>query len=264
MMEWLISATKKLIYSRRGEPLHYGAHTLRYEVGTRLPRMSYATSDNAVVRNELAQVQLFLDRIRPGDFVLDIGGHTGQYAVLFGVLVGPSGRVVTFEPDPHARAVLERNLALNGLGDRVTIEPLALSDASGELTLWSRGGDSMSSLARTGLGTNADAPDVQAVRVPVQRLDMYLREHNLPAPDVVKLDVEGAEVHVLRGAGELLMSPAFIVCELHPYAWSELGVAEADLNALLDQGKRRFLRLTGEDDANGLGYGSGILEPLHA
>lgn len=258
----MVSAFKRALYGRRGDPVRYGPHTLRYVVGTRPPRMAYAHSDDVVVRNELAQIRLFLEQIKPGAFVLDVGGHTGQYAVLFGALVGPTGRVITFEPDPHARTVLARNLELNNLTTRVEIEPIALSDSTGEITLWSRGGDSMSSFARTGLGSNANAPDVVPLKVRTEPLDGYLARRGLPAPDAVKLDVEGAEIHVLRGASGVLASPAFVLCELHPYAWPELGVEEQALRQLLAAAGRRFDPLhSSVADGAPYAYGSGILRP---
>ena len=189
----------------------------------------------------------------------DIGGHTGQYAVLLGSIVGPSGKVVTFEPDSAARAVLERNVAINGFDDRIIIEPFALRDTEGEVTLWSLGGDSMSSFARSGLSSNANKSAVAPLMVKTQVLDHYLARHSMPAPNAVKLDVEGAEIHVLRGPKRVLESDAFIMCELHPYAWPELGVGESDLASTLAAASRRFEPLERGTTDESLQYGSGIL-----
>jgi FkbM family methyltransferase len=233
-----VISAKKLWFGKRGEPIQYGQHKLRYVPGTRPVRLSYIDSPDVTVSNDARQISFFLENIVSGDLVLDIGGHFGQYAVLFASLVSEAGRVVTFEPDPAACAVLRENIALNGCGARVTIEPLALFDGQGEHSFFSRGADSMSSLARSGLGSNASSPDVVEYQVPTARLDDYLAQNNLRSPQWVKLDTEGAEINILRGARELLRSGARIVCELHPYAWPEFQTTFSELLDLVSESGR--------------------------
>ena len=233
-----VTKAKQLWYGGRGEPIRYGQHTLRYVPGTRPVRLKYLDSPDAVVRNDALQIAFFLNNVKPSDLVLDIGGHFGQYAVLFAELVSNTGRVITFEPDRDAKAMLSRNLALNGFSERVEIESIALFDQVGEHTFFSNGADSMSSLARSGLGTNALAPGVVEYRVKTARLDDFLASRDLPCPDFVKLDTEGAEINILRGAKTLLGSGATIVCELHPYVWEEFGTSFEELLRLVgDSGK---------------------------
>jgi len=220
---------KQLFYGDRGEPIQFGPHTLRYLTGTRPTRLEYINHPDFSSRNDATQLKWFVDNVRPGDVALDIGGHNGQYAVLLGALVGAAGRVVTFEPDPAARAILRRNLELNNLAGRVTVEEIALSDRGGTHAFFSRGGDSMSSLARTGLGTNAAAADVTEQVVTTERLDDYIAARQLPHPKWIKLDTEGAEISILRGAHGVLKSNAFVVCELHPYAWPGFGTTYDEL-----------------------------------
>jgi FkbM family methyltransferase len=165
---------------------------------------------------------------------LDVGGHFGQYAVLFAALAGEKGRVVTFEPDVGAHATLRRNLELNGFQDRVRVESIALFDVAGEHEFYSRGADSMSSLALSGLGANAAKPDVQRQSVSTVTLDDYLRPSAGRLPDIMKIDTEGAEVHILRGGLSFLKSgKGTIVCELHPYAWKEFGTSFEELLGLI-------------------------------
>ncbi|MGH9872393.1 MAG: FkbM family methyltransferase [Pyrinomonadaceae bacterium] len=224
-----ITEAKKLWYRGRGEPIEYGEHKLRYLSGTRPVRLKYIDSPDVVVRNDASQIKFFIEQIKPGDFVLDIGGHVGQYAVLFASLVRDSGRVITFEPDPEARDTLRNNLELNGFANRVVVESVALFDQNGEHSFFSKGADSMSSLARSGLGANASSLDIAEYRVKTIRLDDYLNEKGFGYPRFVKLDTEGAEINILRGARELLQSDTTIVCELHPYAWDEFGTSFEEL-----------------------------------
>jgi FkbM family methyltransferase len=191
-------------------------------------RLKYLDSSDIIVRNDAKQVKFFLEKIRPGDFVLDVGGNVGQYAVFFSALVAPSGKVITFEPDSQHRNVLRRNLQLNKFPTHVEVEDIALSDTAGTHSFFSRN-DAMSSLVRSGLGTNADSPDIREEVVTTMRLDEYLKTKELGSPDWVKIDTEGAEINILRGAREMLQSGAKIVCELHPYAWEEFGTSYEEL-----------------------------------
>jgi FkbM family methyltransferase len=230
-------AAKRVRYGTRGEPIKYNGHKLRYVPGTRPVRLKYVHSSDIVVRNDARQLKFFLERVKAGQFVLDIGGNVGQYAVLFGALVGQSGKVITFEPDSKHRRTLERNLQLNGLVERVKVEALALSDTNGEHDFFSRN-DQMSSLVKAGLGSNADAQDVKKHSVTTQRIDDYLMNHKLPSPEWVKLDTEGAEINILRAAERLLKSDVTVVCELHPYAWSEFNTSYDELLEIVRNSNR--------------------------
>jgi FkbM family methyltransferase len=241
-----VKTAKTLWFGARGEPIEYGPHKLRYVVGSRPVRLKYATSNDVVARNDAKQIQFFLDRVRSGQLVLDVGGHYGEYAVLLAALVGSDGRVVSFEPDAAARPVLKANLALNGFSDRVTVEGLAAFDSSESRELFARQGNAQSSLARSGLGGAATEKDVERYLISTIPLDKYLQDSGLSAPNYIKLDIEGAEIHALRGAKNILRSNTTIVCELHPYAWSEFAVTFDDLLRLVrDSG--RTVRYLDED-----------------
>ncbi len=251
---------KRLWYRDRGEPIQYGEHKLRYLPGTRPVRLRYIDSPDVTVRNDVRQIKFFLDNARSGDSVLDVGGHFGQYAVLFAALVSDSGRVISFEPDPAAREILLQNLELNGFANRVEIESLALFDKKGEHSFFSKGADSMSSLFRSGLGTNASSAEVVEYRVETACLDDYLDSRNLAAPDFVKLDTEGAEINILRGARQLLQSGAIIVCELHPYAWEEFGTTFEELLLLIRDAGRTISYLDpSRSIEEGAHYGAAII-----
>ena len=255
-----ITEAKKLWYGDRGEPIQYREHKLRYLPGTRPVRLKYLDSPDVTVRNDVRQINFFLENVKKGDFVLDIGGHFGQYAVLLGSLVSSSGRVITFEPDPGARKTLLENLDLNGFRDRVEIETVALFDQSGEHAFFSKGADSMSSLARSGLGANAVSPDVVEYRVETKRLDDYLTARNLGNPGYVKLDTEGAEINILKGAANLLKSSTTIVCELHPYAWEEFGTNFDELLRIVaDNGKTISYLDPSQRIEDGAYYGAAII-----
>ena len=80
---------------------------------------------------EAAVVEYLRSRIRPGDCCLDVGAHVGFYVLQMAMWAAPGGRVIAFEPNPTARAVLEANVRLNGFQPRVTIEAAGISSAAG-------------------------------------------------------------------------------------------------------------------------------------
>jgi FkbM family methyltransferase len=125
-------------------------------------------------------VEGFVEAIRPGDVVYDVGAWIGPYTLLASKLVGPSGRVLSFEPDPAARTQLERNVMLNDAAN-VQIFPIALSDSNGTARL--SGGES-----EARVGAQGDY-EVETMTLP----DFIAREG---APDVIKIDIEGGELRL--------------------------------------------------------------------
>jgi len=130
----------------------------------------------------------FLRFVRPGTVVYDVGAHIGFHALVCGLLAGRSGRVFAFEPDPQCRASLERQIAANPRLPLVVL-PYALSDCRGELPLDTSKGSSQSRLHAEG-----------NLLVEATSIDSLLQDAGLPPPHVIKIDVEGHEAAVLRGA----------------------------------------------------------------
>jgi FkbM family methyltransferase len=247
---------KQLVWGRRGEPYAIAGQVLRYTPGTRPVRRRYASSPNPAVRYDAMQAQLFAEALGEGDTALDVGAHAGQYALIMAARCGQSGHVAAFEPDPHARRKLERNIAL--------VEALAVSDAPGEAVLYSHGGNSQSSFARTGIG-EAVAERAERFTVPLVTLDGYVADRGLRPPRWVKIDTEGAEIRILKGAPKLLAGPANILCELHPYAWEEFGNSFEELQAAASQSGRRirFIDEDAEMAAADVRYGTVLVERVN-
>jgi len=253
-------ALKRLMYSRHGEPYRIEGHTLRYLPGTRPVRLRYIHSSNGVVRYDALQVQLLSTSLAEGDTAIDIGAHWGVYSILMAARCGRTGHVAAFEPDPYAREVLIQNIALNPGIKRPLVESYACSDVVGEATLYSRGGNSQSSLARSAVEFSA-AHKSEEIRVPLVTLDSYLLERNLPEPRWIKIDAEGAEIRILKGAREVLRSNAGILCELHPYAWPEFNNTLAELKDLAAAAGRRIRYLDQDSEIGDQAvYGTVVLE----
>jgi FkbM family methyltransferase len=137
--------------------------------------------------------------LRPGAVFYDVGANVGFYTVLAARAVGPDGAVYAFEPVPANAAVLVRNVLANG-GRNVRLVGRAVSAATTTerllLTPYA-GGHFLAS-------TLAEGPTVGEVHVETVALDDFVATTGVRPPDVVKIDVEGAELDVLRGMHQLL------------------------------------------------------------
>jgi FkbM family methyltransferase len=136
--------------------------------------------------------------VRPGDHVVDCGANVGYFTLQAARLVGPAGRVDAFEPDPLNRARLEANLAANAASGRVAVHAVAVSDEDGWATLY-HPTETARNHGEASLFAPGDQP-ADTFSVPTARLDALLDR----SPDVIKMDIEGAELAALRGATGLL------------------------------------------------------------
>lgn len=133
--------------------------------------------------------------------MLDVGANAGYFTLLAASRVGARGRVVAFEPVPGNAEVVRKQCALNQCSV-VTVESLAVGDRDGVATFVQEENNPNSHLADVRL-SHASTRPVRKFDVQVTTLDSYLLDHSV-APDVVKVDVEGGEVGVLKGARDVL------------------------------------------------------------
>lgn len=151
--------------------------------------------------------------LRPGHVFVDIGANHGYFTLLAASLVGPAGRVAAFEPNPHVFEQLRRHVQLNHFADRVRLESCALADRceDGARLYVSQvaGNSGLSSLTPNAAALSSrDLSESATVPVPVDTFDHWLAASRvfdgLPAIDLVKIDVEGAEARVIAGMAETL------------------------------------------------------------
>lgn len=157
--------------------------------------------------DEEEYIRQMLTALKSTDVLFDIGANIGLVALH----AAGRCRTVAFEPDPDFRARLERNASLNH-AISLDVLPVAISDRDGTVTLYSDGADGNSpSLVH-------QRHEGRALNVEARSLDSLLATVRLPAPTVVKLDIEGAEILALRGASRLLNGPSpprALFLELH-------------------------------------------------
>ena len=168
--------------------------------------------------------------VKAGSLVLDIGANIGAHTLSLAHFVGPAGQVMAFEPTDYAFRKLSRNLDLNPeLAARVTARHCFLTGADAE----SVPSDIYSSwpLAREdGLHAKHLGREMRTEAARARSIDSVLAEHAGQPVQLVKLDVDGFECDVLRGAGNMLstMRPVFVM-ELAPYVLVERGTSLDEL-----------------------------------
>lgn len=146
-------------------------------------------------RHEDAVQQAIAGFLRPGMVFWDIGAHIGFFTMMTSRLVGKTGRVQAFEPMPHNRERLLAAAQKNGC-ENITVCEYALSAAEGEAMLYASESSAMWTLVRE------QSQEQKGIPVQCSTLDVYAR--SATPPDLIKIDVEGAELDVLRGGAQFL------------------------------------------------------------
>lgn len=160
---------------------------------------------------EPAVQRALVKHLRPGMVFYDLGANIGFFSLLAAKLVGPSGVVVAFEPDPEIAARLRENASRNNFS-WLTVEQKAVWSEASVIT-FSRMDPRLSPDRGQG-HVSAEVSVANSIRVEATSLDAYSSGH--PPPQFIKCDVEGAEIEVFRGAGRLLReNRPGILCELH-------------------------------------------------
>jgi len=165
--------------------------------------------------------ELFVSLLQKGMIVFDIGANVGLYTLLAALKVGPNGKIYAFEPVPSIFKRLKENLELNNIYNVVPI-PIAVSDKKG-----------IARISVAGMGSSLVYYPVHAsgfVEVPTEPLDTFVEQEDIKRVDAIKLDVEGAELHVIRGADQTIrkFKPIMMV-EINPMTLKAAGTTPEEL-----------------------------------
>jgi len=183
--------------------------------------------------------EIMKQNVNPGMTVVDIGANIGYYTVLLSRLVGPTGMVYAFEPDPESYEYLKKNIVMNNCMN-VILENKAVADKSGELVFHHY----KSKIAGDGRTFDTLIPDYidslgdETIHVPSVSMKDYFQFMHL---DFVKCDVEGAEPLVFKGMGPFIDDGVMIVFEV--YTRITNGSEKPTLRMLAKKGYH-FLMLT--------------------
>jgi FkbM family methyltransferase len=175
--KWLLSP---LMLRIRSGPLE--GRKWKASSGIRFIRGTYETKN----------VEAIQQTVRKDDIAYDVGAHVGYFSVLMGDIVGSGGKVIAFEPRGLNLGYLQKHVAVNHC-DNVEIVAKALGDHSGQAKLETRTGSGTGYISETG------DEDVE-----ISSIDDLVESGSLPAPTFLKIDVEGGEMAVLRGAMKVI------------------------------------------------------------
>ena len=165
--------------------------------------------------------------LRPGSVFVDCGANVGYISLYAAQIVGPNGRVFSFEPNPPTFDELLRNVDINSAHNIRAIQ-IGLSDTPGTGTFYpDETGNSGASTLRRGNGLS--------ITITLDTYDRLAEVEAIPPPDVLKIDVEGAEELAFRGMHQLLSGTKkpIIISEISEWSLSLLGSSRAAIVSLL-------------------------------
>jgi FkbM family methyltransferase len=165
---------------------------------------------------EESSFKFFKKNAKQGGVTLDIGAHIGLYSVFFSKLT--NGKVYSFEPTPATAAVLRNTIGINKCAENVTVVEAAVSEKPGVATFYSNDVEISTSNSLVDFKLEnfkrEGAYDVKVVSV-----DDFRLQHNLKI-SILKIDAEGVELEVLKGAKETFLQDRPIgILGLHPFAY---------------------------------------------
>lgn len=176
---------------------------------------------------ERPETAFFQSVCRPGMTFLDIGANTGYYSAWAISFLKGAGRIVAFEPDPESRAYLEQTRDANEC-DLMTVIPLAASDNEGAVVLFgnpdNRGDNRL----------YANDLCSKKISIHCRPVDSVLAELGITSVNLIKIDVQGFEGHVIKGMLQTLRNSPNVTLIMEFWPWG-LKQAGSDAKALLMQ-----------------------------
>ncbi|OGT01765.1 MAG: hypothetical protein A2Z65_00950 [Gallionellales bacterium RIFCSPLOWO2_02_58_13] len=161
---------------------------------------------------EIWDYSLFMATLKPGDIAVDIGANFGMYTLGAAKRLVSGGRVFAFEPDARSLSLLQENIRLNKFENLVTSLDVCVGSYDGEIDFYAAADPSFSGIYDTNRSETTGR-----LTLPIRRLDSVMQEHGITRINKIKIDVEGAEHEVLKGAAEILKnSDALIMLEISP------------------------------------------------
>lgn len=181
---------------------------------------------HSVKREIFAEGVYELEIDKPDPVIIDAGAHIGL-ATLFFLSRFPLAQVIAIEPHPANFELLDQNIWQNRLENQVITVQTALSSQGGPLTLHADPTQEWLSTASVRPGAWTGDQETEPIEVPTNPLSEFLDQ----PVDLLKLDVEGAELDVLQSAGDLLKNVKTIIMEHHPTTYA----VEKQLTELLEK-----------------------------
>jgi FkbM family methyltransferase len=199
---------------------------------------------------EPVQTKLFIESLKKGDVVFDIGANIGYYTILASKQVGPKGQVYAFEPDPNSLELLKKNIKLNECANVQVVEA-ALGRKEGD-------GFLIQDLSNPGESSLAKDGRSKGLKVTMTTLDAFTKARKIKKVDLIKIDVEGAELDILGGAKDFLkrIQDVELFIECNPKALKRFSKGPSSLTRALQKLGFGLLRIINEAEKAEYGYSS--------
>jgi FkbM family methyltransferase len=232
-LRWIVRRLDSRLTEAQGVIVHGVGAGLRFNATGGHPGYLIGTS-------EPLEQEMLRHHLQPGSVFYDVGANIGFFSTLAGRLVAPGGSVWAFEPFPSSAQRARENATLNGFA-HVTVTEAAVGRECGRLTL---------ALGK-GSQEHRAASDGEGMQVDVVSIDAWRARVGAPAPTVVMIDAEGAELDVLEGMiGVLTEHRPVVACEVHwlghdfdefvEHRLSPLGYVLSSLDGTAHQGVERW------------------------
>ncbi|WP_319421330.1 FkbM family methyltransferase [Pleurocapsa sp. FMAR1] len=201
-------------------------------------------------------------RLKPGNTFIDVGANFGFHTLLASKLVGRKGTVIAFEPSPSNLEILKYHSRIN-FTRNVFIIPKAvgdITDISVQFVLVDGGKHSSNSLTIADEVPHISASQKEIINVPITTIDENCSQLNI-VPNVIKIDVEGAELLVLKGAKNTIEKhQPTILIGIHPF-WMPKGQTAKDIITFFREIKYEIQDYSGKKHLDNLEFGDYIAVP---
>ncbi|MEK7551540.1 MAG: FkbM family methyltransferase [Patescibacteria group bacterium] len=204
------------------------------------------------------ETDLFKKNIKSGDIILDIGAHIRYYTLIAAKIVGNKGKVYAFEPDPKNFQILKRNTEENKYKNVVLVNK-ALSNKSGSIKLF---------LNKENTGDHRiydSADNRKSINIQAITLDDFFKD-KAKKVDLIKMDVQGAEVHIFNGGNNLIKrnNNIKILTEFWPHGLELCGSSAKEYGTILKENKFKIYNIDEDKKAIKLISINELLLPLES
>ncbi len=230
--------TIKCINTKEGFQIHVDLEDMGDVTHSLLSRGVYDPQMTSVLK----------ETVKPMMYCVDVGANIGYFSILMSKLVGPHGRVGAFEPAPKNFDLLKKSIFLNGCERNTALYWEAVSSKTGKSTL---------SINKEFQGSHYLIPEGMGIPVDTVKLDDYFCDLDYGSIDLVKIDVQGAEVEVLKGMKELRTKypNMTIIVEYLPEGLVRAGsTLEEFFQTIIDNHDINDVELSNIDEASHLTY----------
>ena len=223
MIKKILYKLLDIVTGGKGIPRNFGGHTVKMPTAYfRYFPKDYEKENFNFINSELKE----------GMTVLDIGAHIGLMAVVFGKKVGNTGKVYAFEPTPTTVNILRHTIRINK-SENISVEPYALADQKGKLTFYIS--DNLVDNGNSLVNNQRTDRKERGIEVDVNTVDDFVMEKGVGKIDFIKIDVEGAELRLLRGAQHTLRKDKpKVILSIHPASIRNFGDSSSEIWELVN------------------------------